>query len=263
MNSRIYIGRLSYRVRERDIERFLKNYGRVREIMLKNGYGFVEFEDSRDADDAVFELNGRELCGERVVIEHAKGIPHGRDAWKDRERGIEYTNKRERYDDGDKPKASPSGFRCVIENVSTRATKHDIKDLLRKCGDILNIEFRSDYATVEFMTAKDMKYAIDKYYGVEFMGHKIKLFEEKPSDVRSKKRSYSPTGKSPVHASISRSKSRSSASVRSHSRSPKKSKARGGSREHIEGVNNSNGNKIRHDSEKSSIASSYSRSPSR
>lgn len=36
-------------------------------------YGFVEFEDMRDADDAVYELNGKELCGERVVIEHARG----------------------------------------------------------------------------------------------------------------------------------------------------------------------------------------------
>lgn len=27
----------------------------------------------RDADDAVYELNGKELCGERVVIEHARG----------------------------------------------------------------------------------------------------------------------------------------------------------------------------------------------
>ena len=26
-----------------------------------------EFDDYRDADDAVYELNGKELCGERLV----------------------------------------------------------------------------------------------------------------------------------------------------------------------------------------------------
>ena len=39
--------------------RFFKGYGRIREILLKNGYGFVEFDDYRDADDAVYELNGK------------------------------------------------------------------------------------------------------------------------------------------------------------------------------------------------------------
>ena len=28
-----------------------------------------DFDDSRDAEDAVYEQNGRELCGERVVVE--------------------------------------------------------------------------------------------------------------------------------------------------------------------------------------------------
>ncbi len=41
MGTRVYVGRLSYHVRERDLERFFKGYGRIREIMLKNGYGFV------------------------------------------------------------------------------------------------------------------------------------------------------------------------------------------------------------------------------
>ena len=39
--NRIYLGRLPYGTRERDIDRFLKGYGRVREINLKNGFGFV------------------------------------------------------------------------------------------------------------------------------------------------------------------------------------------------------------------------------
>jgi len=39
--SRIYIGHLPYGVRERDIEKFFKGFGRIREILLKNGYGFI------------------------------------------------------------------------------------------------------------------------------------------------------------------------------------------------------------------------------
>lgn len=52
MGTRVYVGKLSYDVRERDIEKFFKGYGRVREILMKDGFAFVEFDDNRDADDA-------------------------------------------------------------------------------------------------------------------------------------------------------------------------------------------------------------------
>lgn len=41
----------------------------------------MEFEDNRDADDAVYELNGKELCGERVIVEHARGPRRDRDGY--------------------------------------------------------------------------------------------------------------------------------------------------------------------------------------
>ncbi len=39
--NRIYLGRIPYNARERDIERFFKGFGRIRDINLKNGFGFV------------------------------------------------------------------------------------------------------------------------------------------------------------------------------------------------------------------------------
>lgn len=38
---RVFIGHLSPHARERDVEKFFKGYGRIREIKLKNGFGFV------------------------------------------------------------------------------------------------------------------------------------------------------------------------------------------------------------------------------
>ena len=37
----MYLGGLSYHAREKDVERFFKGYGKIRDVMLKNGYGFV------------------------------------------------------------------------------------------------------------------------------------------------------------------------------------------------------------------------------
>lgn len=52
-----------------------------RHLFALPSYGFVEFEDSRDADDAVYELNGKDLCGERVIVEHARGPRRDRDGY--------------------------------------------------------------------------------------------------------------------------------------------------------------------------------------
>ena len=41
MCTRVFIGRLSHRASERDVEDFFRGYGRIRDIVLKNGFGFV------------------------------------------------------------------------------------------------------------------------------------------------------------------------------------------------------------------------------
>jgi arginine/serine-rich splicing factor 4/5/6 len=39
--ARVYIGRLARDVRERDVEKLFKGYGEVREITMKDGFGFA------------------------------------------------------------------------------------------------------------------------------------------------------------------------------------------------------------------------------
>ena len=56
---RVYIGNMPSGARERDLEKFFNKFGRPTDVLLKQNFGFVEFEDYRDADDAVYELNGK------------------------------------------------------------------------------------------------------------------------------------------------------------------------------------------------------------
>ena len=59
---RVYIGNMPSGVRERDLEKFFKSFGKPNDFLIKAGFGFVEFDDYRDADDAVYELNGKVSC---------------------------------------------------------------------------------------------------------------------------------------------------------------------------------------------------------
>ncbi|XP_035224143.1 serine-arginine protein 55-like isoform X1 [Stegodyphus dumicola] len=235
MSTRIYIGRLAYDVRERDLEKFFKGYGRIREILIKNGFGFVEFDDYRDADDAVYELNGKELLGERVTIEHARGSPRGNDVYRDRNRGYRapMQNRRRQGGGRDKRYGPPTRteYRLIVENLSSRVSWQDLKDYMRQAGEVTYADAhkqRRNEGVVEFASFSDMKNAIDKLDDTDLSGRRIKLVEDKSRRRRSRSRSRSKS-----HSrSHSRSKSQSRSKSRSMSKSRSRSKSRSKSRSH-------------------------------
>jgi len=75
----IYIGNLSYSVRENDLKEVMEDYGAVvsvkivkdRETGRSKGFGFVEFENAGDAKRVITELNGSEYAGRPLVIKEA------------------------------------------------------------------------------------------------------------------------------------------------------------------------------------------------
>merc|ERR1719348_2536227 len=51
----------------------MSRYGRIYGCQLKNGFGFVEFHNPRDAAKAIKDEDGTEFCGQRITVEWAKG----------------------------------------------------------------------------------------------------------------------------------------------------------------------------------------------
>jgi len=85
----LYIGNLAAGTRQRDIEDVFDKYGRLVRCDVKDKgfgpvYAFLEFEDERDAEDALMAENGKDLCGKDMVVEFAKGKP---DRFSDRRGG--------------------------------------------------------------------------------------------------------------------------------------------------------------------------------
>ncbi|KAK9957144.1 hypothetical protein ABG768_011414 [Culter alburnus] len=214
--SRVYVGKLSYRAREKDVERFFKGYGKILEVDLKNGYGFVEFDDPRDADDAVYDLNGKDLCGKRVIVEHTIG---------QRRDGGNRSGRSNRYGRGGGDRYGPptrTDYRLIVENLSSRCSWQDLKDYMRQAGEVTYADTnkgRKNEGVIEFRQYSDMKRALEKLDGTEVNGRKIRLIEDRPGARR--RRSYSRS------ASRSRSRSRRSRRSRSHSRTSSRSRPSG------------------------------------
>lgn len=255
---RVYLGGLSYRAGDKDVEHFFRKYGRLREISLKNGYAFVEFEDTRDAEDAVYDLHGVDFMGEKVTIELARGTPHGRDKerWghppggsRDRSSSRERGGRGRGGRDGDRPvwleKYGPptrTDYRVTVENLSSKVSWQDLKDFMRTAGEVTFADAhknRRNEGVVEFATREDMETAIDKLDDTELNGRRIKLVPEKRLSPERKRGGGEYRGKRERSRSRSRgsrkSRSRSRLRTRSHSsakssRSKEKSPTRSKSR---------------------------------
>ena len=76
----IYVGNLSYKVRENDLQGVIEEYGAVesckiikdRETGKSKGFAFVEMSDDAAATKVIEELNGAEFDGRSMVVKEAR-----------------------------------------------------------------------------------------------------------------------------------------------------------------------------------------------
>ncbi|KAM3620852.1 uncharacterized protein V6R79_002961 [Siganus canaliculatus] len=81
LDCKVYVGNLGNNGNKTELERAFGYYGPLRSVWVARnppGFAFVEFEDPRDASDAVRELDGRTMCGCRVRVELSTGEKRSR-----------------------------------------------------------------------------------------------------------------------------------------------------------------------------------------
>ncbi|XP_051767645.1 serine/arginine-rich splicing factor 7-like isoform X1 [Ctenopharyngodon idella] len=76
--TKVYVGNLGTGAGKGELERAFGYYGPLRTVWIARnppGFAFVEFEDPRDAEDAVRGLDGKVICGSRTRVELSTGMP--------------------------------------------------------------------------------------------------------------------------------------------------------------------------------------------
>lgn len=243
----LYVGNLPGDIREREVEDIFYKYGPIAHIDLKipprpPGYAFVEFEEARDAEDAIRGRDGYDFEGHRLRVELAHG-GRGSSAV-DRYSGYKRGGGGGGGGGGRGGVSRRSEYRVLVTGLPSSASWQDLKDHMRRAGDVCFSQvFRDASGTkgiVDYTSYDDMKYAIRKLDDSEFRNAFsdgiVRVREYKSSRSRSRSRSYSRSrSRSPADSkgrSYSRSRSRSrskSPKTKSSRRSPSRSRSRSAS----------------------------------
>lgn len=75
----MYVGNLSYNVKESDLREVMEEYGTVDSVKLivdrdtrrSKGFAFIEMPETAEALNAIKELNGAEYVGRPMVVKEA------------------------------------------------------------------------------------------------------------------------------------------------------------------------------------------------
>ncbi|KAK9838659.1 hypothetical protein WJX74_000886 [Apatococcus lobatus] len=247
----VYVGNLPNDTREREVEELFDKYGRIRDIDLKlpgrpPAFAFVEFDDPRDASDAVKYRDGYDFGGSRLRVELAhSGQRGGRGGFGGPPPFRGGGGHDRGYDRGPPPSrgggrgdsyvpSKRSEFRVQITGLPRSASWQDLKDHMRPAGDITFSQVFKDrdgmVGVCDYSNKEDLERAIRKldrsYFRNPFDEVRIRVRADRGrSPSASRSRSYSRSYSRSVSRSrspVSRSRSARSASRSvSRSRSPR------------------------------------------
>uniref|UniRef100_A0A8C6TL92 Serine and arginine rich splicing factor 9 n=1 Tax=Neogobius melanostomus TaxID=47308 RepID=A0A8C6TL92_9GOBI len=234
-DGRIYVGNLPMDVQRRDLEDLFIKYGKISVIELKNYEGsspfaFIQYEDPRDAHDAVCGRNGFGFGDVQLRVEYPRGgargagypsregghpsrggggggggypsrggggYPSSRGGYTSRGGGFSSRGRGFATRGRGGPKTRRSDFRVMVTGLPPSGSWQDLKDHMREAGDICytDVEGNGD-GVVEFVRREDMEFAVRRLDRTEFRSHQgetsfIRVYEDRMTPSWSRSRSRS------------------------------------------------------------------------
>nr|CAD7454398.1 unnamed protein product [Timema tahoe] len=198
LSCKVYVGNLSSSASKHEIESAFSKYGPLRNVWVArnpSGFAFVEFEDPRDAEDAVRGLDGTRVCGTRVRVEmssgrsrrggggrRGSGPPRSRSPrrrTRSRSRSRSGSPRRSRSDSRDRRYRDwDLSCKVYVGNLGSSASKHDIESAFSKYGPLKNVWVARNppgFAFVEYEDPRDAEDAVRGLDGTRVCGSRVRV----------------------------------------------------------------------------------------
>ncbi|CDI83132.1 splicing factor, putative [Eimeria praecox] len=156
-SERLYVGNLPYDVTEREVDDLFYKFGRIRDIEVKRSrkndtsFAFVVFDDKYSVDDAIERRDGMRYGDMCLRVERGGERRGGRGG-----------------DGGSYGPPRRSAFRVRVHGLPPTASWQDLKDHMRKAGDVGFASVENRVGIVEYPTREEMEYAIKRLDRSEF-----------------------------------------------------------------------------------------------
>jgi len=148
-STKLAVFNLPVDVRESQVKELFRKFGRMREMILRQNrgatYAFIEFDDPRDAEDALDRRNDYSFAGKRLRVEYSRPPPRK-----------------------EAPMMKDAFYRVKVTGLPRTASWQDLKDFMRAGGDVRFTDVEGGVGTAGFSSNVEMERAIRELDDTKF-----------------------------------------------------------------------------------------------
>lgn len=132
MSTSLFIRNVPEEARQEELRSMFAKYGPVSDVYIPldyytrrhRGFAYIQFEDPRDAEDAVYNLNRVRYCGRELEVEFARGDRKTPQMMRTKERGGGSRSGYDRYEDDYDHRRRRSSSRSPRRHRSRSSDRH-------------------------------------------------------------------------------------------------------------------------------------------
>jgi len=181
----VFVTNLNFSTREKEMEKYFRNFHPEKvkiathvkdEKEVSSGFGFVEFENEQNAQNAIKTLQGGILDGHSLKLSIAKTSGD-----KTENKFLRQKRKNEtELNDVEYEDTSISSNKLLIKNLAFESTKEELRKLLKTYGEVKQMRLPSKldgthrgFAFVDFVSHEEAKNAFKSLQNTHFYGRKL------------------------------------------------------------------------------------------